>query len=90
MAPLNELDASILAIIAQHSVRARRKLTQPEVKVLLSRIQDADAKGVAMFFIKGKTPPDRQDLKEMADGLRSWAERNSSVHANTSTSTSTF
>ena len=89
MAALDELDASILAIIAQHSVKVRRKLTQPEVKVLLSRIHDADAKVVAMFFVQGPTP-NRPDLQAMADGLRSWAERNSSVHANTSASTSTF
>lgn len=81
MAALNELDASILAIIAQHSVRTRRMLTQPEVKDLLSKIEDADARVVAKFFIKGKTPSDRPDLKAMADGLRSWAERNASVHA---------
>lgn len=85
MAPLNELDASILAIIAQHSVRTGRKLTQPEAKLLLSKIQDTDAKVVAMFFVQGKTP-DRPDLKEMADGLRSWAERNGSVHAHPSPS----
>jgi hypothetical protein len=86
MAALNELDASILAAIAQHSVRTGRKLKQPEVKVLLSKLQDADAKAVAMFFVEGKPPMNRPDLQQMADGLRSWAERNASVHANTSPS----
>lgn len=86
MAPLNDLDASILAIIAQHSVRTGQQLASSKVKELLSRIEDADAKLVAMFFVKGKTPLNRPDLQKMADGLRAWAERNGTVHAHPSLS----
>ena len=90
MADLNELDASILATIAQYSIRARRKLKPSEVNELLSQIQNPDAKLIASFFVAGKSQPsDRPDLEDIANKLRSWAERNIRVHGSTSTSTST-